>query len=42
LNTAKCDAEYDATLQRVKVYAVFELLGFCAIFTGMILLRFGL
>jgi uncharacterized membrane protein len=42
LNTAKGDAEYDATLQRVKVFAVFELIGFFAIFTCMILMRFGL
>jgi uncharacterized membrane protein len=42
LNTAKGDAEYDATLQRVKVFAVVELLGFFAIFTCMILLRYGL
>lgn len=42
LNTAKSDAEYDATLQRVKVFAVVELLAFFAIFTAMILLRYGL
>ncbi len=41
LNTAKGDAEYAATLQRVKVFAVLELLGFFAIFTCMILMRFG-
>lgn len=41
LNTAKSDAEYDATLGRVKVLAVAELLGFFAIFTCMILLRYG-
>ncbi len=41
LNTAKSDAEYDATLGRVKVLAVVELLGFFAIFTCMILLRYG-
>lgn len=42
LNTAKLDAEYAATLQRVKVFAGVELLGFVAIFTCMILMRFGL
>jgi uncharacterized membrane protein len=42
LNTAKGNAEYDATLQRVKVLAAFELVGFFAIFTCMILMRFGL
>jgi uncharacterized membrane protein len=42
LNTAKGDAKYDATLKRVKVFAVLELVGFFAIFTCMILLRFGL
>ncbi|HEX9056357.1 MAG TPA: hypothetical protein VF818_02405 [Ktedonobacterales bacterium] len=41
LNMAKSDAEYDATLGRVKVLAVVELLWFCAIFTCMILMRFG-
>ena len=42
LNTAKDDAEYAATLQRVKVFAVLELAGFFAIFTCMILMRFAL
>lgn len=42
LNTAKGNAEYDATLQRVKVLAVIQLIGFFAIFTCMILLRFGI
>jgi uncharacterized membrane protein len=42
LNTAKADADYAATLQRVKVFAGVELLGFVAIFTCMILMRFGL
>jgi uncharacterized membrane protein len=42
LNTAKGDTEYAATLQLVKVFAVLELLGFFAIFTCMILMRFGL
>jgi uncharacterized membrane protein len=42
LNTAKSNAEYDATLGRVKVFAVVQLLGFFAIFTCMILMRFGL
>ncbi|HEX9036998.1 MAG TPA: hypothetical protein VF808_08420 [Ktedonobacterales bacterium] len=42
LNIAKSDAEYDTTLQRVKVFAVFELLGFFAVFTCMILMRLGL
>ena len=42
LNTAKGEAEYDATLQRVKVLSVLELVGFFAIFTCMILMRFGL
>jgi uncharacterized membrane protein len=41
LNTAKEEAEYDATLGRVKLYAVIELIGFFAIFTCMILMRFG-
>jgi uncharacterized membrane protein len=41
LNTAKSDAEYDATLMQVKILAVVELLGFFAIFTCMILMRFG-
>lgn len=42
LNTAKSAAEYDATLGRVKAFAAVELLGFFAIFTCMILMRFGL
>jgi uncharacterized membrane protein len=42
LNTAKGDAEYDATLKRVQVFAALELVGFFAIFTCMILMRFGL
>ena len=42
LNTAKSNAEYDATLARVKVLTVVELLGFFAIFTCMILMRFNL
>jgi uncharacterized membrane protein len=42
LNNATGAAEYDATLRRVKIYAVFELAGFFAIFTCMILLRFSL
>ncbi len=42
LNTAKEDAEYTATLRRVQTFAVVELLGFFAIFTCMILMRFGL
>jgi uncharacterized membrane protein len=42
LNAAKGEAEYDATLGRVKVYAVIELIGFFAVFTCMILMRFGL
>lgn len=41
LNTAKAEAEYNATLGRVKLYAVIELIGFFAIFTCMILMRFG-
>jgi uncharacterized membrane protein len=41
LNTAKGEADYDATLGRVKLYAVIELIGFFAIFTCMILMRFG-
>jgi uncharacterized membrane protein len=42
LNTAKADAEYAAALRRVQVFSVFELVGFFAIFTCMILLRFSL
>lgn len=42
LNTAKSAAEYDATLGRVKTFAAVELIGFFAIFTCMILMRFGL
>ena len=42
LNTAKSATEYDATLGRVKAFAAVELVGFFAIFTCMILLRFGL
>jgi uncharacterized membrane protein len=42
LNTAKTEAEYDATLGRVKILSVVELIGFFAIFTCMILLRLGL
>lgn len=42
LNTAKSEVEYDTTLKRVQVFAVIELLGFFAIFTCMILMRFGL
>jgi uncharacterized membrane protein len=42
LNTAKSNGEYDATLARVKVLTVVELLGFFAIFTCMILMRFDL
>lgn len=42
LNAAKGEAEYDATLGRVKVYAVIELIGFFAVFTCMILMRFGI
>ena len=42
LNTSTSDAEYAATLGRVKIYAVVELLGFFAIFTAMIFLRYGL
>jgi uncharacterized membrane protein len=42
LNTAKEDAEYAPTLQRVKIFAVLELVGFFAIFTCMILMRLGL
>ncbi|HEV2235635.1 MAG TPA: hypothetical protein VGR57_03150 [Ktedonobacterales bacterium] len=41
LNAAKSSVEYGATLARVKVLAVVELLGFFAIFTCMILMRFG-
>jgi uncharacterized membrane protein len=42
LNTAKSEAEYDATLGRMKVLSVVELVGFFAIFTCMILMRLGL
>jgi uncharacterized membrane protein len=42
LNLAKTDVEYAATLGRVKAFAVIELLGFLAIFTCMILMRFDL
>lgn len=42
LNTAKSGAEYDTTLQLVKVFAVLELLGFFAVFTCMTLMRLGL
>lgn len=42
LNSAKSDAEYDATLRRVQIYSVIELLGFFAVFTCMILMRLGL
>ena len=42
LNTAKTEVEYEATLGRVKILSVVELIGFFAIFTCMILLRLGL
>lgn len=42
LNTAKTDAEFDARLGRVTALSVVELIGFVAIFTCMILMRFGL
>lgn len=38
---AKEQAGYDATLNRVKIFALLELLGFFVIFTCMILMRFG-
>jgi uncharacterized membrane protein len=42
LNIAKEEAEYGATLRRVQVVSVIQLLGFFAIFTCMVLMRFGL
>jgi hypothetical protein len=42
LNTATTDAEFDARLGRVSALSVVELIGFLAIFTCMILMRFGL
>jgi uncharacterized membrane protein len=42
LNTAKTDAEFDARLGRVTALSIVELIGFVAIFTCMILMRFGL
>ena len=42
LNTAQSDAEYAAILGRVKAYAGVQIFGFLAIFTCMILMRFGL
>jgi uncharacterized membrane protein len=42
LNIAKEEADYTATLRRVQVVSVIQLLGFFAIFTCMILMRFGL
>lgn len=41
LNTAKQETEYAASLKRVQVFSVIQLLGFFAIFTCMILMRFG-
>jgi len=38
---AKEQTAYDATLNRVKIFALLELLGFFVIFTCMILMRFG-
>jgi uncharacterized membrane protein len=42
LNTAKEAGAYAAALRRVQVLAAVELVGFFAIFTCMILMRFGL
>lgn len=42
LNTAKSEADYDATLRRVQILSVVELLGFFAVFTCMVLMRLGL
>lgn len=42
LNTATSDVEYAAALGRVKAYAGLQIFGFLAIFTCMILLRFGI
>ena len=38
---AKEQIAYDATLNRVKLFALLELIGFFVIFTCMILMRFG-
>jgi uncharacterized membrane protein len=42
LNTAASAAEYEAALERMKMLGGVQLLGFFAIFTCMILMRFGL
>ncbi|HEU5347634.1 MAG TPA: hypothetical protein VFU63_03375 [Ktedonobacterales bacterium] len=42
LNTATSPEEYGAMVSKLKVLTLLELLGFVAIFTCMILMRFGL
>jgi uncharacterized membrane protein len=41
LNTAKSAEQYGATVKRLRILVLIELLGFLAIFTCMILMRFG-
>lgn len=41
LAEGKVPVEYSATLQRLKIFGLLELLGFFTIFTCMILMRFG-